>query len=150
MASYNHVLLIGNLTRDVDAKSLPSGTAICDIGLAINERAKRGDAWVDSVTFVDVTLFGRNAEVAAEYCSKGSSVLIGGHLKLDQWEQDGQKRSKLKVVGDKLQMLGASGKPQGRPQDAGKASGPPKGRKRQETRPETPEGTPVGDDEIPF
>jgi single-strand DNA-binding protein len=109
MASYNRVVLVGNLTRDPELRYIPSGTAVSDIGLAVNDRIKRGDQWVDETTFVDITLWGRTAEIANEYLSKGSSVLIEGRLKLDRWEKDGQKHSKLKVVGDKLQMLGGKG-----------------------------------------
>jgi single-strand DNA-binding protein len=106
MASYNHVILLGNVTRDIEVKYLQSGTAVCDMGMAINERVKRGDDYVDEPVFVDVTLFGKQAEVAGEYLAKGAPVLIAGRLKYEQWEKDGQKRSKLKVVADKLQMLG--------------------------------------------
>lgn len=83
---------------------------MADVGLAVNDRVKKGEQWIDEVTFVDVTLWGRTAEVAGEYLSKGSSVLIEGRLKLEAWEKDGQKRSKLKVIGEKLQMLGAGKK----------------------------------------
>ena len=106
MASYNRVVLVGNLTRDVDLRYTPSQTAVTDIGLAVNDRVKRNNEWVDETTFVDVTLWGRQAEVANEYLSKGAPVLIEGRLKLDTWEQEGQKRSKLRVVGEKMQMLG--------------------------------------------
>src|SRR4249920_2982234 len=109
MASYNRVILVGNLTRDPELRYIPSGTPVSEIGLAVNDRVKRGDQWVDEVTFVDVTLWARTAEIANEYLSKGSSVLIEGRLKLDRWEKDGQKHSKLRVVGERLQMLGARG-----------------------------------------
>jgi single-strand DNA-binding protein len=107
MASYNRVVLLGNLTRDVELKYLPSGTAVADIGLAVNDRRKnQAGEWVDEPTFVDITLWGRTAEVASEYLGKGSSVLIEGRLKLDTWETEGQKRSKLKVIGERMQMVG--------------------------------------------
>lgn len=111
MASFNRVILVGNLTRDVEIKYLQSGTAVTEIGLAINDRRKNAQTgeWVDDPVFVDVTLWGRTAEIASEYLSKGSNVLIEGRLKYDQWEKDGQKRSKLRVVGEVLQMLGAKG-----------------------------------------
>jgi len=109
MASYNRVILVGNLTRDPELRYIPSGAAVSEIGLAVNDRVKKGDQWVDETTFVDVTLWSRTAEVANEYLSKGSSVLIEGRLKLDSWEKDGQKRSKLRVVADKMQMLGGRG-----------------------------------------
>ena len=108
MASFNKVILLGNLTRDLEIRHTSGGTAVADIGLAVNDRRKDASGqWVDEKTFVEVTLWGRTAEVADEYLSKGSPVLIEGRLKLDTWQgQDGQKRSKLKVVGERLQMLG--------------------------------------------
>ena len=109
MASYNRVVLMGNLTRDVELRYTPSGTAVTDISLAVNERVKRNDQWSDEVHFFDVTLWGRTAEIAGEYLSKGSPVLVEGRLKHDRWEQDGQKRSKVKIVGEKMQMLGSKG-----------------------------------------
>lgn len=109
-ASYNRVVLVGNLTRDPELRYTPSGTAVTDIGLAVNDRRKnQAGEWVEETTFVDVTLWGRTAEIASEYLSKGSSALIEGRLKLDTWETDGQKRSKLKVIGEKLQLLGGRG-----------------------------------------
>ena len=109
MASYNRVVLVGNLTRDVELRFTPQGTAVTDISLAVNERLKRSDQWVEEVNFFDVTLWARTAEVAGEYLSKGSSILIEGRLKLDRWEQEGQKRSKIKIIGEKMQMLGSRG-----------------------------------------
>lgn len=110
MASYNRVILVGNLTRDIELKYTPGGTAVTDIGLAVNDRRKSASGeWVDETTFVDVTLWGRTAEVASEYLGKGSPILVEGRLKLDTWETDGQKRSKLRVVCDRMQMLGGGG-----------------------------------------
>src|SRR5262245_24619083 len=110
MASFNKVILMGNLTRDVEIRYIPSGTAVAEVGLAVNDRRKNASGeWVDETTFVDVTLWGRQAEIAGEYLSKGSPVLIEGRLKLDQWEKDGQKRSKLRVVAENMRMLGGKG-----------------------------------------
>jgi single-strand DNA-binding protein len=111
MASYNRVILVGNTTRDIELRYTPSSMAVCDIGLAVNDRRKGANGeWVEETTFVDVTLWGRTAEIASEYLKKGSPVLIEGRLKLDTWEtNDGQKRSKLKVVGEKMQLLGGKG-----------------------------------------
>ena len=110
MASFNRVVLVGNLTRDVELRRTPQGTAVTDVGLAVNERVKRNDEWVDEANFFDITLWGRTAEVASEYLSKGSSVLIEGRLKYETWQQDdGAKRSKVKVVGERMQMLGGRG-----------------------------------------
>ena len=98
MASFNKVILVGNVTRDPELRYISSGTAVTDIGLAVNDRRKNAQGeWVEETTFVDVTLWGRTAEVAGEYVSKGSPLLIEGRLKLDQWEKDGKKNSKLRV-----------------------------------------------------
>ncbi|MFO0792283.1 MAG: single-stranded DNA-binding protein [Pirellulales bacterium] len=107
MASFNRVILVGNLTRDPELRYIPSGMAVSDVTLAVNDRIKRGDQWVDEATFVDITLWGRTAEIANEYLSKGSPVLIEGRLKLDRWEKDGQKHSKLRVTCERMQMLGS-------------------------------------------
>lgn len=124
MASYNRTIIVGNLTRDVELRHIPSGTAVADIGVAINDREKRGDEWVDVTTFVDVTLWGRTAEVAAEFLSKGSPVLVEGKLRLETWnaKESGEKRSKLKVVADKMQLLGSKGQSGGQNQAAPQAA----------------------------
>lgn len=110
-ASYNRVILAGNLTRDPELRYIPSGTAVTEIGLAVNDRRKNSNGeWVEDTAFIDVTLWGRTAEIASEYLSKGSNILIEGRLKFDTWEtNDGQKRSKLRVVGERMQMLGGRG-----------------------------------------
>lgn len=105
MASYNRVVLVGNLTRDVELRYTPNNTAVTEISIAVNERVKRNEQWTDEVHYFDITLWSRLAEIAAEYLSKGSSVLIEGRLKLDRWEQDGKNRSKIKIIGEKMQML---------------------------------------------
>ena len=107
MANFNRVILVGNITRDIEVRNLPSGTAVADVGVAVNDHRKNqaGES-VQETTFVDATFWGRTAEVAAEYLSKGSPVLIEGRLKQERWETDGQKHSKLKVVCDRMQMLG--------------------------------------------
>ena len=116
--SLNQVTIAGNLTRDVELKYTEGGTAVTEIGLAINERRKKGEAWVDVPVFVDVTLWGRTAEVAGEYLSKGSPVLIEGRLRLDTWETEGQKRSKLRVTAERMQMLGSRSKATGKTEAA--------------------------------
>jgi single-strand DNA-binding protein len=156
MASFNRVILVGNLTRDIELKYLQSGSAVTEVGLAVNNRRKnQSGEWVEETLFVDVTLWGRTAEVASEYLSKGSSVLVEGRLKLDTWESEGQKRSKLRVIGETMQMLGGRG---GNP-DRGPApdSGEPRGqrnwsRSNQPGPPSQPESGPPApsEDEIPF
>lgn len=126
MSSFNQVILMGNLTRDVELRYTPSGTPVTEIGLAVNDRKKDQQGnWVDETTFVDVTFWGRTAEVAGEYLSKGSPVFVSGRLKLDTWEKDGQKHYKLRVVADRMQLLGGR-------QDSG--GGSPRQAAAQQTR----------------
>lgn len=117
MASFNRVILVGNVTRDIECKYLQSGTAVAEIGLAVNHTWKdsKTNEKKEEVTFVDVTLFGRTAEIAGEYLAKGRPVLIEGRLKLEQWtdKDTGGKRSKLKVVGESLQLLGSKDQSRG-------------------------------------
>ena len=106
MASYNRVVLVGNLTRDPELRYISSGTAVTEIALAVNDRKKSSSGeWVEDTQFIDVTLWGRTAEVASEYLGKGSSLLIEGRLKLDRWDKDDKKFSKLRVVGEKMEFL---------------------------------------------
>lgn len=108
MADFNRVILMGRLTRDIEIKYTQSGLAVTEVGMAISDRRKnQAGEWIEETVFVDVTLWGRQAEVASEYLSKGSPVFIEGRLKLDTWETDGQKRSKLRVVGERMQMIGS-------------------------------------------
>lgn len=110
MASVNKVMLIGNLTRDPEVRYTPKGSAVADIGLAINRyfTLENGEKR-EETTFVDVVLWGRQAELAQQYLSKGRPVFIEGRLQLDSWEDKttGQKRSKLRVVGENMQFLGS-------------------------------------------
>ena len=111
MASFNKVIIVGNLTRDPEVRFIPSGSAVCDISLAVNSQwtDKRSNERKEEVTFVEVTLWGRTAEIAGEYLAKGRPVLIEGRLQQDSWEdkETGQKRSKLKVVAESMQLLGS-------------------------------------------
>ncbi len=155
MANLNKVLLMGNLTRDPEVRYTPKGTAVTELGIAVNRTfsGENGEKR-EEVTFVDVTVWGRTAENAGQYLKKGRSVFIEGRLQLDSWEdkQSGQKRNKLKVVADNVQFLGSprggsgGGPDEGgsyesaRPSGAGRTSAPPKN-----APPSEPD-----DDEIPF
>lgn len=128
MASFNKVIIVGNLTRDPEVRFIPSGSAVCDISLAVNSQwtDKRSNERKEEVTFVEVTLWGRTAEIAGEYLAKGRPVLIEGRLQQDSWEdkETGQKRSKLKVVAESMQLLGSrDGGSSGGPASSGGASG---------------------------
>jgi len=149
MASFNKVILLGNLTRDPEVRYTPKGSAVADLGIAVNRQytLENGEKR-EEVTFVDVTFWGRTAEVAGEYLKKGRPVFIEGRLQLDTWDdkQSGQKRSRLKVIGETMQMLGSrggagdTGDEGDRPARPGKPTAPPK-----PAGPSEPD-----DDEIPF
>lgn len=110
MASFNEVLLMGNLTRDPELKFTQSGTALCKFGLAVNRKYKAGDEWKEDVCFVDITVWGKQGENCAQYLAKGRQVFLSGRLSFNQWEtEDGQKRSKLEVVANTVQFLGTKG-----------------------------------------
>ena len=150
MASFNKVILLGNLTRDPEVRYTPKGTAVTELGIAVNRvyTAENGEKR-EETTFVDVTLWGRTAEIAGEYLRKGRPVFIEGRLQLDTWDdkQSGQKRSKLKVVGEGLQLLGA-------PRGAGGGGGDEEGGGQRSSRPAPPPRAAApsepDDDEIPF
>jgi single-strand DNA-binding protein len=151
MASFNKVILLGNLTRDPEVRYTPKGTAVTELGMAVNRvyTAENGEKR-EEATFVDVTLWGRTAEIAGEYLKKGRPVFIEGRLQLDTWDdkQSGQKRSKLKVVGEGLQLIGS------RPGGGGAGGGDEEGSSapRASKSAPPPKAAPAGpdDDEIPF
>lgn len=134
MANLNKVLLLGNLTRDPELRYTPKGTAVADLSIAVNRRVSDGSGnWSDETTFVDVTVWGNTAENCQKFLNKGRGVFIEGRLQLDTWEdkQSGQKRSKLKVVGETVQFLpdgkggptGGSGGGSPRPASSGAPQG---------------------------
>ena len=159
MASYNKVFLLGNLTRDPEVRYTPKGSAVADLGIAVNRQytLETGEKR-EEVTFVDVTFWGRTAEVAGEYLKKGRSVFIEGRLQLDTWDdkQSGQKRSKLKVIGEMMQMLGGrpgggggGGEESGGGEEAPARSAKSAGGSRSAPPPKGGSSEP-DDDEIPF
>lgn len=162
MASYNKVILIGNLTRDPQVRYTPKGTAVAEIGLAVNRTwfDKASNSRKDETTFVDITLWGREAEVASEYLSKGRPVMIEGRLQLDTWDDkdSGQKRSKLRVVCEHMQMLGSRGEGGGGggggPRGGGRPAQAPSGGGEDFGSSSGPDydsgGGDIPDDEVPF
>jgi single-strand DNA-binding protein len=149
MASYNKVLLMGNLTRDPEVRYTPKGTAVAQLGLAVNETytTAAGDQKEETI-FVDIDVWGRQAETAGQYLSKGRPVFVEGRLRLDTWDdkETGQKRSKLKVVALRIQFLGA---PKGGTEVR---EGAPSGEDRppqRPARPARPANAPAGPDEPP-
>lgn len=118
MASFNKVILLGNLTRDPEVRYTPKGGAVCDLGLAVSRKYKTdNDEQREEVAFIDIVLWARLAEIAGEYLKKGRPVMIEGRLQLDTWDdkQSGQKRSKLRVVGETMQLLGSKPTEQEKP-----------------------------------
>ncbi|MHC4663392.1 MAG: single-stranded DNA-binding protein [Planctomycetota bacterium] len=118
MANFNKVILVGNLTRDPDLKYIPSGTAVCEFGIAVNRnfKGKDGDQR-EEVSYFDIEAWGRQAEVVNQYLSKGRPILIEGRLKQNRWEtKEGQKRSKIRVVLEQFQFIGGKGDGGGRQQ----------------------------------
>lgn len=111
MSNFNKVILMGNLTRDPELRVPAStGNPLCKLGMAVNRRYRVNDEQREETTFVDMTAFGKSAEIIAKYCSKGSSILIEGRLHLNQWEsQTGEKRSKLEVIVENFQFTGGRG-----------------------------------------
>lgn len=112
---FNRVIMLGNLTRDCELRYLPNGGAVCTTGLATNRRFKKQDgSQGEEVCFIDITFFGRTAEIANQYLSRGKKVLVEGRLKLDQWtDQQGVKRSKHSITVETLQMIDARGQNEG-------------------------------------
>ena len=109
-ASLNKVLLMGNLTRDPEVKYTPKGTAVGDLAIAINDSYKAQDGTIkETVTYVDIEVWGRQAETCKQYLTKGRPVFVEGQLRLDQWETpQGEKKSRLKVRADRVQFLGGA------------------------------------------
>jgi single-strand DNA-binding protein len=166
MASFNRVILVGNLTRDPQVRYTPGGTAVAEIGLAVNRSwfDKQTNSRKEEVTFVDVTLWGRTAEIAGEYLGKGRQVLIEGRLQTDSWDdkETGQKRSKLRVVCENMTMLGSRSEGGGAGGGGGgggqRGGGRPAGNAPAEMTPSEPDysggdfsgGGGGPDDEVPF
>ncbi len=125
MANFNKVILAGNLTRDPQLSYLPSGTPVCEFGLAINRRRKGADGQMREETcFVDCRAFGPQAETLNRYMAKGRPLLVDGRLRFEQWEsKEGQKRSRLSVVVETFQFLGAPGGREGSEGEGGERTG---------------------------
>lgn len=135
MASFNKVILVGNLTRDPELKYTPSGASVCEFGLAVSRTwfDKKANEKKEETAFVDLVAWGRTGEVINEYCHKGSPILVEGYLKLESWKdkESGANRSKLKVVVESMQLLGSKSKSQA-----------PRGEESQDV--------PGSDEEVPF
>jgi single-strand DNA-binding protein len=147
MANLNKVLLLGNVTRDPEVRYTPKGSAVCDLGVAVNRQYTLDSGEKrEEVTFVEVTLWGRTAEVAGEYLKKGRPVFIEGRLQMDTWDdkQTGQKRSKLRVVAENMQLLGGRAPGAAAVQESAPEEQPASPLPKSSAKPEPDE------DEIPF
>jgi single-strand DNA-binding protein len=146
MANFNKVILLGNLTRDPQLRYLPSNTAVCDFGLAVNRKYRGQDGELkDETCFVDVDVFGKPAETISQYMSKGRPLLVEGRLRFRQWTtEDGQKRSKLSVVAESFQFLGGRTEEGATP---ARAAAPRAASNEAVTEDEPP---PAADDDVPF
>lgn len=102
----NTVVIVGRLTRDAELRYTATGAALCNFAVATNRRIKKGDQWADDTTFVDLTLWAKQAESLSKYLVKGTQVVVQGHLKQERWEKDGKTMSKLAVHVDEIQLLG--------------------------------------------
>lgn len=144
--NYNKVMIAGRLTRDIELRYLPNNTACADMGLAVNEKYKDKNTgeYVEKVNFIDCTAFGKSAESVAKFFSKGRPIFIEGRLKYEQWESDGQKRSKIKVVVDQWNFcdskVGGESQGQQRQPNQGGGGGGYGG----------PDHQPIEDSDIPF
>ncbi|MGA1204892.1 MAG: single-stranded DNA-binding protein [Opitutales bacterium] len=140
MANFNKVLLMGNLTRDPEVRTTPSGLKIAKLGMAVNRRYRtRDEETKEETTFVDLDAFGNQAELIERYCGKGSPLFVEGRLKLEQWEtNNGEKRSKLMVVVENFQFMG-SGQAQSGESGGAQSSGSA-----------APKGDAIDDDNVPF
>jgi single-strand DNA-binding protein len=159
MASFNKVILMGNLTRDPELRYTPKGTAVAKLGLAVNRvwKSETGET-KEEVTFVDVDAFGRSAETIAQYCKKGRPILIEGRLRQDTWDdkQTGQKRTKLGIVLESFQFIGTGNREGGAPA-AGfdeaaprRAPAPPRPAAPAPVEPPADEPPMPSDDDVPF
>jgi len=157
MANLNKVFLIGNLTRDPELRYTNTGLAVANLGLAVNRRTKTAEGEQREETcFVDISAFGRQAEVVSEYLSKGRPVLVEGRLQFRQWEsQDGQRRSKLSVVMENFQFMdykrSEGGAPSSRSAPPQQSAPPPQSDPPPQSAPPPDDAPPdLPDDEIPF
>lgn len=106
---FNKVIFVGNLTRDPELRYSAQGTPICNFGLAVNSKVKQNTEWKEEVLFIDVVVFGKQAEPCGQYLSKGKQTLVEGRLRERRWEKDGQQRSKFEVLAQSVRFLGPAG-----------------------------------------
>ena len=157
--SFNQVILMGNLTRDPELRTTPTGQSVCNFGLALNRSYKGGDGeWVEATDFIDIVAWGPLGERVAQYLTKGRPALVNGRLQSRSWEQDGQKRSKVEVVAQDVTFLGgAPGSQTSAPTDDGPVGEPAAPKKAASKKKDDEEvviedigDEPINLDDIPF
>lgn len=138
MTSFNKVILLGNLTRDPEVRYTPNGTAVASFAIAVNRRYKQGDETRDEVSYIDIVVFGKQAEACGQYINKGDAILVDGRLQQRRWEtEDGQKRNKIEVVAQSVNFM---------PKRSGAGASQAAAQSQSEPTPEPP----VDEGEIPF
>lgn len=143
MASFNKVILLGNLTRDPESRTTPKGTSVCSFSLAMNRRYKTESGEDrDETTFIDCESYGKQAELISKYMTKGRPLMVDGRLKLDTWEKNGEKRSRIKVVVENFQFMGSR-------DDANSTESGDYNSVSPSSRKSSEDAAP-GDDEVPF
>lgn len=151
MASLNRVFLIGNLTRDPEVRYISSGKAVGDLRLAVSRRYKTASGEDREETcFVSVVVWGRQAETCGQYLAKGSSLFVEGRLVYEEWEKDGQKNNRLRVVADRVQFMGAPKRAEYSDAAEPAAGAPVKSAAREETPAEPPPADTGNEDNLPF
>lgn len=151
-ASYNKVMLMGNLTRDPEVRVTPSGLTIAKLGLAVNRRYKTKEGEQrEEVTYVDIDAFGMQAETIQKYCTKGSGIFVEGRLRLDQWQDkaSGENRSKLNVVLDNFQFVGGRGE-EGSGGESNSSGPPPRAATPPKSKSSSAPADDFQDDDVPF
>ena len=151
--SFNQVILMGNLTRDPELRSIPSGQQVCSFSLALNRSYKGSDGqWQEATDYIDVVAWGPLGERVAQYLSKGRPCLVNGRLQSRQWEQEGQKRSKVEVVAQDVTFLGGPGGDNGSGANSSAASSAPasSSKKKDDVVIEDIGDEPINLDDIPF
>ena len=108
MTDINQVVLIGRLTRDAELKYTNNGTPVSRISIAVNQRRKTNDQWVDEANFFNIVIWGKTAESLNPYLQKGKQIAVTGQLRQNRWEQDGQQRSRVEIVASNIQLLGGA------------------------------------------
>jgi single-strand DNA-binding protein len=153
MRDINVVVLVGRLTRDSELKYTKSGQPIARFAIAVNRSVKRGEAWEDEASFIDIDFWGKGGEAVNRYLVKGQQIAVEGELRQDRWEQDGQNRSKIVVVANNVRLMGSApgqgGSSYSRPQQASSGEG---GQEPRDVAPSPQQQKPVDnfDDDIPF